>query len=57
LPAKEGPEERHVMRATEGLKSLPAPPGVADDAALIQQANYEEHMDVPARLRLDHRHR
>jgi 3-hydroxyacyl-CoA dehydrogenase len=31
----------------EGLKKLkPAPLGVADDAVLIQQANYEEHMDV-----------
>jgi 3-hydroxyacyl-CoA dehydrogenase len=36
-----------VTRAVEGLKKLkPAPLGVADDAALIQQANYEEHMDV-----------
>ena len=36
-----------VSRAIEGLKKLkPAPLGVAEDAALIQQANYEEHMDV-----------
>jgi len=36
-----------VTRAVEGLKKLkPAPLGVADDAVLIQQANYEEHMDV-----------
>jgi 3-hydroxyacyl-CoA dehydrogenase len=47
LAAKEGPKNSIVTRAVEGLKKLkPAPLGVADDAALIQQANYEEHMDV-----------
>jgi 3-hydroxyacyl-CoA dehydrogenase len=47
LPAKEGPKNGIVTRAIEGLKKLkPAPLGVAEDAALIQQANYEEHMDV-----------
>ncbi len=47
LAAKEGPKNGIVTRAVEGLKKLkPAPLGVADDAALIQQANYEEHMDV-----------
>ena len=47
LPAKEGPKNGIVTRAVEGLKKLkPSPLGVADDAALIQQANYEEHMDV-----------
>ena len=36
-----------VTRAVEGLKKLkPAPLGVPEDAALIQQANYEQHMDV-----------
>ncbi len=36
-----------VIKAIEGLKKLkPAPLGVAEDAALIQAANYEEHMDV-----------
>ena len=36
-----------VAKAVEALKKhKPAPLGVADDAALIQQANYEEHMDV-----------
>ena len=36
-----------VTRAIEGLKKLkPAPLGVVEDVALIQQANYEEHMDV-----------
>ena len=47
LPAKEGPKNGIVSRAIEGLKKLkPAPLGLADDAPLIQQANYEEHMDV-----------
>jgi len=46
LPAKEGPKNGIVTRAIDGLKKLkPAPLGVAEDAALIQQANYEEHMD------------
>ena len=36
-----------VAKAIEGLKKLkPAPLGVAEDAALIQQANYEEHLDL-----------
>jgi 3-hydroxyacyl-CoA dehydrogenase len=47
LPAKEGPKNGIVTKAVEGLKKLkPAPLGVADDAALIQQANYEEHMHL-----------
>nr|WP_315487754.1 3-hydroxyacyl-CoA dehydrogenase/enoyl-CoA hydratase family protein [uncultured Rhodoferax sp.] len=47
LPAKEGPKNGIVTKAVEGLKKLkPAPLGVVDDAVLIQQANYEEHMDV-----------
>ena len=47
LPAKEGLKNGIVIRAVEGLKKLkPAPLGVPEDAALIQQANYEEHMDV-----------
>ena len=46
LPAKEGPKNGIVSRAIEGLKKLkPSPLGVVADAALIQQANYEEHMD------------
>ncbi|MES2952567.1 MAG: 3-hydroxyacyl-CoA dehydrogenase/enoyl-CoA hydratase family protein [Pseudomonadota bacterium] len=45
LPAKEGPKNGIVTKAVEGLKKLkPAPLGVAEDAVLIQQANYEEHM-------------
>ena len=47
LPAKEGPKNGIVTRAIEGLKKLkPAPLGVVEDAGLIQQANYEEHLDL-----------
>ena len=47
LPAKEGPKNGIVSKAIEGLKKLkPAPLGVPEDAVLIQQANYEEHLDV-----------
>ena len=47
LPATTGPKNGIVSRAIEGLKKLkPAPFGVPEDAALIQQANYEDHMDV-----------
>jgi 3-hydroxyacyl-CoA dehydrogenase len=46
LPAKEGPKNGIVNRAIDNLKKLkPAPLGVADDAALIQAANYEEHLE------------
>ena len=46
LAAKEGAKNAIVTRAIEGLKKLkPAPLGVAQDAALIQQANYEEHLE------------
>jgi 3-hydroxyacyl-CoA dehydrogenase len=49
LPAKEGPKNGIVTKAVEGLKKLkPSPLGVADDAALIQQANYEEHLSLLA---------
>ena len=45
LAAKEGPKNGIVTRAVEGLKKLkPAPLGVPEDAVLIQQANYEEHI-------------
>jgi 3-hydroxyacyl-CoA dehydrogenase len=45
LPAKEGAKNGIVTKAIEGLKKLkPAPLGVPEDAALIQAANYEEHM-------------
>jgi 3-hydroxyacyl-CoA dehydrogenase len=47
LPAKEGPKNGIVTRAVEGLKKLkPAPLGVAQDAELIQAANYEEHLHL-----------
>ena len=47
LPAKEGPKNGIVSKAIEGLKKLkPAPLGVPEDAVLIQQANYEEHLNV-----------
>ena len=47
LPAKEGPKNGIVIKAVEGLKKLkPAPLGIPEDAALIQQANYEEHLDL-----------
>ena len=46
LPAKEGPKNGIVTKAIENLKKLkPAPLGVVDDAALIGQANYEEHLE------------
>src|SRR5690242_4118026 len=45
LPAKEGPKNGIVTKAIENLKKLkPSPLGVPEDAALIQAANYEEHM-------------
>jgi 3-hydroxyacyl-CoA dehydrogenase len=47
LPAKEGPKNGIVTRAVEGLKKLkPAPLGLAEDATLIQPANYEEHLGL-----------
>lgn len=47
LPAKEGPKNGIVTKAIEGLKKLkPAPLGVAEDASLIQAANYEEHLSL-----------
>ena len=45
LPAKDGPKSAIAARAIEKLKKLkPAPLGLLDDAALIQPANYEEHL-------------
>ncbi|AVP58834.1 3-hydroxyacyl-CoA dehydrogenase/enoyl-CoA hydratase family protein [Pulveribacter suum] len=47
LPAKEGPKNGIVTKAIANLKKLkPSPLGVADDADLIQAANYEEHMHL-----------
>jgi 3-hydroxyacyl-CoA dehydrogenase len=46
LAAKEGPRSGIALRAIDNLKKLkPSPLGVADDAALIQPANYEEHLE------------
>ncbi|MFN9102202.1 MAG: 3-hydroxyacyl-CoA dehydrogenase/enoyl-CoA hydratase family protein [Betaproteobacteria bacterium] len=45
LPAKEGPKSAIAQKAIENLKKIkPAPLGLADEAALIQPANYEEHL-------------
>ena len=47
LATKDGPKNGIVTKAVEGLKKLkPAPLGVSEDAALIQQANYEEHLSL-----------
>ena len=47
LPAKDGPKNGIAIKAIEGLKKLkPAPLGVPEDAALIQPANYEEHLGL-----------
>ena len=49
LPAKEGPKNGIVLKALDGLKKLkPSPIGVAGDLALIQPANYEEHLALLA---------
>ncbi|HWI84167.1 3-hydroxyacyl-CoA dehydrogenase/enoyl-CoA hydratase family protein [Ramlibacter sp.] len=46
LAAKDGPKNGIVARAVEGLKKLkPSPLGVPEDAALIGQANYDEHLE------------
>ena len=47
LPAKDGPKNGVVTRAVDGLKKLkPSPLGLAEEAALIQPANYEEHLEL-----------
>jgi 3-hydroxyacyl-CoA dehydrogenase len=47
LPAKDGPKNGIVTKAVDGLKKLkPSPLGVPEDAARIQQANYEEHLTL-----------
>ena len=49
LPAKEGPKSGIAIKAIENLKKIkPAPLGVAEEAALIQPANYEEHLALLA---------
>jgi 3-hydroxyacyl-CoA dehydrogenase len=46
LPAREGPKNGIVLKALDGLKKLkPSPIGMADEVALIQPANYEEHVE------------
>jgi len=46
LAAKEGNKNGIVTKALDGLKKLkPSPIGVADDLALIQPANYDEHLE------------
>jgi len=47
LPTKEGPKSGIAIKAIDNLKKLkPAPLGVPEDAALIQPANYEEHLGL-----------
>ncbi|MGN1057480.1 MAG: 3-hydroxyacyl-CoA dehydrogenase NAD-binding domain-containing protein, partial [Comamonas sp.] len=47
LPAKEGPKSAIAQKAIANLKKLkPSPIGVAEDADLIQPANYEEHLKL-----------
>jgi len=42
-----GPKNGIVTKAIDGLKKLkPAPLAVTEDAALIQAANYEEHLEL-----------
>ncbi len=45
LPAKEGPKSAIAIKAIDNLKKIkPAPLGLVDEAALIQPANYDEHL-------------
>jgi 3-hydroxyacyl-CoA dehydrogenase len=47
LPAKEGDKNGIALKAIEGLRKLnPAPLGHNDLAALIQPANYEQHIEL-----------
>ena len=47
LAAKDGPKSAIALKAIDNLKKLkPAPLGVPEDAALIQAANYEEHLGL-----------
>ena len=47
LPAKEGPKSAIALKAIDNLKKLkPAPLGLAEEAAYIQPANYEEHLHL-----------
>lgn len=45
LAAADGPKSAIAQKAIDNLKKLkPSPLGVAEDAALIQPANYDEHL-------------
>jgi 3-hydroxyacyl-CoA dehydrogenase len=45
LPAREGPKNGIVAKAVDNLKKIkPSPLGLPEDAAQIEQANYEEHL-------------
>ncbi|MBL0422250.1 enoyl-CoA hydratase/isomerase family protein [Ramlibacter sp. AW1] len=45
LAAREGPPNGIVDKAIEGLKKLkPAPLGLAEEAALVEAANYDQHL-------------
>ncbi|MBI5900081.1 MAG: 3-hydroxyacyl-CoA dehydrogenase/enoyl-CoA hydratase family protein [Rhodocyclales bacterium] len=47
LPAKEGAKNGIVQKAIEGLRKLsPAPLGNKDDAACIEVANYDDHLEL-----------
>ena len=49
LPAKEGAKSAIATKAIDNLKKIkPAPLGLADEAALIKPANYEEHLALLA---------
>ncbi len=46
LPSPQGPKNGVVLKALDGLKKIkPSPIGVAADLALIEPANYDEHLD------------
>ena len=47
LPAKDGDPNGNVLKAIDNLKKLePSPLAVARKAALIQPANYDQHLDL-----------
>jgi len=49
LAARDGSKNAIVTKAIEGLKKLkPAPLGIPEDAALLQAANYDEHLALLA---------
>jgi 3-hydroxyacyl-CoA dehydrogenase len=49
LPANQGPKNGIGLKAIDGLKKLkPSPIGVTSDLALIELANYDEHLHLLA---------